>query len=600
MLVLRRILITLGCLILLLLAGAGATYLARHELLRRYEELPPFTHSGGVQTDHRVQMPDGISLATTVYEPAGSGPWPTILIRNPYDQFMPVVVTWCERLVRYGYACVYQDVRGQGGSEGEWEPVVNEGVDGSETLHWLAKQPFVDGNIGMLGPSYLAAVQWAAASVSLPPEVKTFVPSVFTTNNYASQYEGGMFRHETYTAWAAIMAQRGMGGESAGEQYQRAIRHRPHLEVDELFFGTRLPWYREWTGSPFPDAALWRRKDNRRLLSAPERLGIPILMVGGWYDVFFGPQFGDWERLASQSQSRFIIGPWTHRGSGGDALETPNAGGGLLQWIPVLDWLGHHLRGEPLDEPPGVATYVMRENRWLNRSTWPPKSRAMKLHLSAAKKSASCGGGRLSDAPSSIAERVQFVYDPDHPVPTRGGSGMLAFILPGFGGTPAANVWQGSICARPDVLSFQTDALTEPLHLAGRVQVALTVASDAADTAFTAKLVEVFDDGRAVNIRDGITSLALRNGAAYPQAYEPGESVEVHIRFWPIEWVVPAGSRLRLDVSSSDFPKYHAHPNRAGIWSQHKDAKTARQSLLLGEGLAGWVELPIVAGSPLQ
>lgn len=591
----RRLLIILASLVgIVVILGSGA-YLMRHELLRRYEDLPPFSHSGGEIDETRVEMRDGILLATRVYQPQGEGPWPTVLIRNPYVQMNSIVGSWCDRLVRYGYACVLQDVRGQGESEGEWEPATSEGRDGKDALDWLAEQPFMDGHIGMIGPSYLAAVQWAAASDTLPPEVKTFVPSVFSANTYDTLYEDGMFRHETFTAWAAMMATPGeMANPEAGAQYQQAIRHRPHLEVDKRFFEGKLPWYREWISNPSPSDPLWHTVENQQLRKTPERLQIPILMIGGWYDVFFGPQFKDWQRLASQSRSRFLIGPWTHIGGSGEALETPDAEGGLLQWRATLDWLGHHLRGEALDDGPGVATYSMRENRWRERRSWPPEAHPERFHLAGADNAKSCGGGQLLREAAIPAEQVRYVYDPDDPVPTRGGSGMLAFILPNFEGAPPANVWQEDLCQRDDVLSFQSEILDQPLHLAGEIEVALTIASDAADTAFTAKLVEVLSDGRAVNIRDGITSLAYRNEATEPQPYTPGELVEIHIRFWPIEWVVPAGSSLRLDISSSDFPKYHAHPNQAGIWSHQENAIRAEQRLFFGEGRAAWVELPAV------
>ena len=493
---LRRIaLATLGLLGLVIVL-AGVAFLGRHELMRRYEDLPPFSHAGGEIREARVAMRDGVDLATTIYEPEGAGPWPTVLIRNPYADMGAIVGSWCDRLVRYGYACVYQDVRGQGESEGEWEPAVNEAHDGSDTLRWLAQQPFMDGNIGMIGPSYLAAVQWAAASEGLPPEVKTFLPSVFTTNTYDSLYEDGMFRHETFTAWGALMAKpREMGGQQSGTQYQNAIRHRPHIEVDERFFGAHLPWYREWISSPSPSAPLWKRADNQLLLSTPERLDVPVLMIGGWYDVFFGPQFADWERLASQSRSRFVIGPWTHIGRGGNVLETPGAGGGLLQWEITLDWLGHHLRGEPLENGPGVHSYVMREQRWQEYETWPPLGSAKRFHLFDLADASRCGGGGLSESAPSSGESAEYVYDPDDPVPTRGGAGMLAFLLPGFDGAPAANVLQEDLCDRDDILSFETLPLEHSLHFAGRIEVALTVASDARDTAFTAKVVEVMADG---------------------------------------------------------------------------------------------------------
>lgn len=577
-----------------LLVVAACAYLLRFDLTRIAVGLPPFTHSAGPESFQMLPMRDGTRLATTTYLPSGAGPWPAILMRNPYLHFDVVVRSWCGRFVRYGYACVYQDVRGQGESEAEWEPLVNESRDGQDTLRWLVAQPFQDGNTAMVGPSYLAAVQWAAAAMELPPEVKTFVPSVFTSNPREVLYQNGMFRHEMSTAWVALMPRRGMRGRAGGEGYQRATRHRPHREVDELFFGGRLPWYREWLSSPAPMAPLWQGEENRRLVAAPETLRVPILMIAGWYDIVLGPQLGDWQRLATRSQSRLIVGPWTHLGSSRQAIETPDAGGGLMQWPVLLDWVGHHLKGEPLENRPGVATYVMREGRWVERSAWPPPTEKLRLYLIGTDEARRCEGGRLAETPAGSRQAAHFVYDPENPVPTRGGAGMLAFILPGFGGAPTASVWQEALCEREDVLSFASKPLDAPLHIAGTIEVGITATSDAADTSFTAKLVEVLPDGRAVNIRDSITSLAYRNGAATPRAYTPGEPVDLLIPFWPIEWKVPAGSRLRLDVSSSDFPKFHAHSNRAGLWSEQTDSVKAAQAVLTGPGRGGWLDLPRV------
>jgi putative CocE/NonD family hydrolase len=175
---------------------------------------------------------------------------------------------------------------------------------------------------------------------------------------------------------------------------------------------------------------------------------------------------------------------------------------------------------------------------------------------------------------------------------------MLAFLLPAFGGAPPSNVWQEGLCARADILSFRSDPLNEALHIAGNIEVTLTVASSAKDTAFTAKIVEVFADGREINVRDGISSLALRNGSQHPLAYEPGSELLLLLSLWPIEWEFAAGSRIRLDVSSSDFPKFHAHPNRAGPWAEQTDADVAEQTLIVGGTVESWLDLPVVAASP--
>jgi len=576
----------------ILLAVAG--WFARYEIMRISEGLPAFTHSAGQASGETVAMRDGILLAATIYQPEGDGPWPTVLIRNPYQGFDFIVGGWCELLTRYGYACIYQDVRGQGESEGDWEPLVNERDDGIDTLAWLTAQSFQDGNVGMMGPSYLAAVQWAVAG-DLPKEVKTLIPAVFTTRTYDTLYADGMFRHESFTAWTATMPTRGMNRQDSGEQYAKAIQHRPHNEVDELYFGHNLPWYQDWIGSPSRSDTYWKQDLHQLFKSNPARIEVPILMIGGWYDVFFGPQFEDWKRLASRSKSRFVIGPWTHIGQSGEAFDTPNAGGGLTQWKLVLDWFGHHLKGEVLANAPGVAVYQMGNNEWVEYAQWPPATDPLRFYLDATGDSHRCDGARLAGQPATAEIETNFVYNPDDPVPTRGGSGMLAFILPGFDGAPPANVWQGDLCAREDILSFLSDPLSAPLHIAGAITVGLTVASDAKDTSFTAKLVEVYPDGRAVNIRDGITTLAYRNGSTEPMPYEAGVPVDLTLEFWPIDWAVTEGSRLRLDVSSSDFPKYHAHPNRAGVWSAQAHAVEATQGLYTGPSRASWLELPVVS-----
>ena len=574
---------------------AVVAYFARHEITRVQEDMPSFTHSAGNNFDTMVKMSDGIELFTTVALPAGGNSFPTILLRNPYAEFGTILRdTLCGRFVRYGYACVFQDVRGQGQSGGDWVPGENEIGDGNDTLAWLVKQPFQNSNIAMVGPSYLAAVQWAAASGGLPEEVKTFIPAVYTSDNRSVMFHDGMFRHETFTAWASMMKETNSESDAdAGELYQRAIRHRPHIEVDTEVFGIDMPWYRRMVSGASADAEQWKVSGNSDLLKVPEQLTVPVLMIGGWYDVFLGPQFQDWQRLATQSSSRFVIGPWTHMGTGGEALETPNSEGGLFQWPIMLDWLEHHLKGRELQNKPGIASYVMRDNHWREYDSWPPVTHKKRFYLSGVTQSNSCDGGKLSTANGEPTMSVNFDYDPDNPVPTRGGAGMLAFILPGFEGAKPANVLQHGLCEREDVLSFISAPLAEDLHITGEIDLQLTVASSAEDTSFTGKLIEVMPDGKAINIRDSITSLAYRNHAERPQPYSPGELVSLAFDFWPIDWSVKKGSRLRLDISSSDFPKYHAHPNKAGNWAEIDNVEVARQTLFSGAGNESYLELPV-------
>ena len=572
----RLSLMVIGALVVAVIIG----WFARHELTRLQDGLPSFTHGAGDELEIMVPMVDGVQLYTTVQLPDGDGPFPTVVVRSPYAQFSNVMRdTLCGRFARYGYACVFQDTRGQGESEGDWEPGANEIGDGRDTLAWLVEQDFQDGNIGMVGPSYLASVQFAALAEGTPPELKTIIPSVYTTDTRGVMYQDGLFRHETFTAWASMMRGSNSDADTAGEDYQRAVRHRPHNEVDTKIYGAAMPWYQEMIAAASPADAFWQREDNTMMREIPQNMSIPILMIGGWYDVFFGPQFEDWERLATQSNSRFIIGPWTHAGTAGE-LPTPNSGGGLFQWSEMLPWLEHHLKGEPLTSATGLNLYVMGDGDWQQRDTWPTTEQVQTFYLANLDAANDCDSGRLAGAPGM--GEATYTYDPDNPVPTRGGAGMLAFILPGFDGAPPANVDQAGLCDRDDVLTFQGEPLADSILISGDISVTLDVSSSAPDTAFTARLIEVFPDGRAMNIRDSITSLAFRNGAEFPQNYTPGERASVTIDFWPIKWRLQPGSRLRVDISSSDFPKFHAHTNRAGPWAEQVGADIANQVIYGG------------------
>ncbi len=568
---------------------AAGLYFGRLQVLGYQLDLPSYTHDVGSEEVVRVAMRDGVELNTKVLQPSGTGPWPTVLIRNPYDA--PFVTFWCDIFVRFGYACVYQEVRGQMESEGEWEPMVAEPRDGEDTLAWLVEQPFQNGNIGFYGPSYLASVQWAAASRRLPPEVKTMVPMVFATDLYSLAYERGMFRHEILSAWAALMPGRGFNRDN-GKKYQEFIRHRPFIEVDERYFGVKLDWFRDYLTNPSRSDRFWQRQELIDVRATPPNIDIPVLLIGGWYDIFFNGQLSDWYRLGSRLKSKLVIGPWTHLQQTAGDLDLEDGRGVGWQWRLVLDWMGHHLRGEPLEQKVGVVeSYAIGEDRWHTRPNWPPETRAERWHLDELAGAYDCDGGRLRADVPGASQSVEYTYDPDDPVPMRGGAGSLAFIL--TDGGPVHSVEQAGLCERADVMSFASEPLSRALRIAGPISVVLSVSSDAPDTSFTAKLVEVKADGSAFNVRDGIATLAYPSDSLRPLSYEPGALARVEIDLWPIEWVFEAGSKIRLDVSSSNFPAYHAHPNRAGVWSLQEDAVLAQQTLHAGAERSAYLELPI-------
>jgi len=575
-------------LVALLALLLGAAWGLRHEIGRRAVGLPPFRHALGETAEISVPMRDGVALATTVILPAGPGPFPALLTRSPYPDLRRPLSLQCEVYARYGYACVLQDARGRGRSGGEWTPYVHEREDGLDTLAWLVAQPWVDGNVGLIGASYLAFTQWVLAD-ALPPQVKTLVPAVWSPDYYATLYERGMFRNDVYTSWT--LGNSGLSSPlPAREQFQGAVRYRPQIEADERFLGGRVPWYREWLAHPEPEAAVWSTGLWAQLRSMPERTAVPVLMLAGWYDHNLEGMFEAFDRLGSRDRSALVVGPWLH--TTGAAAERFPSGYGPIARL-ALRWLDHHLRGASgAGLPTGVEAFVL--NGGFRRfEPWPPAGEPMRLHLAPGE-----GGrcpGALSREPAGEPSALGYRYDPDAPVPSRGGDALFAGLLGGLGAPQPGSVLQEPPCSRPDVLSFLSEPLPGALTVAGRVAVHLRVASSAEDTAFAIKLSEVDGGGRAFNIRDSIASLAYAEPGG-PQRHPPGSAVDLDYALWPIAWQLPAGARLRLDVTSSNTPAYHVHPNRFGPWAEQEGAQVAQQALHVGGPRGAWIELPVLPG----
>jgi hypothetical protein len=577
----RLLRVALALFALLGLFAVGA-FTLRHELGRRALGLPSFTSSLGGRELLFVTTRDGVRLATHVIKPAGDGPFPALLMRSPYPDIRPLLTYQCELYARYGYACVLQESRGRGGSEGEWIPFLHERDDGIDALRWLVAEHWTDGNVALIGASYLGFTQWVLAD-ALPPDVRTIVPAVVSTKRRATMYERGMFRSDLYTSWT--VGNSGRETElSPSEQFWGAVRHRPALEADVRFLGGELPWYREWLSHPEPDAKLWSEGVWAKLESVPERTAVPVLMIAGWYDHNLAGTFEAFDRLRSRWRSLLVVGPWLHTfQSAGRDLPSGIAYTAQLQ----LRWLEHQLKGEPSGEPAeGVFAFVMGEG-FRSFPSWPPPSQSLQWHLAAPSVGA-CFGALVEGAPPAPAT-LAYRYDPDDPVPTQGGEALLGWAA-GVDAPSPGRVEQDPPCARPDVLSFLSEPLAEDLVVIGRPRVHLEVASSAEDSAFSVKLIEVDGRGRATNVRDSIASLAYADGAG-PRAYTPGSVVPLDFTLWPIAIRLPAGSRLRLDVSSSNFPAYHAHPNRAGPWAEQREARVATQTLALG---GAWLKLPVV------
>ncbi len=597
---LKKISALLLAILLIAIVAVFSATVNRTNILRAHLGLPDFSHGPGAKSEFMLPMRDGIRLRTLRMFPDSEGPWPTVLIRNPYDTMGSDFFNWfCELFVRYGYACVYQETRGQMRSEGEWEPLVNEIADGSDTLHWIAGQNWNDGNIGMWGVSYLALTQWAGA-MDHPRALKTFVPISMGTDFHSILYEKGNMRLFV-SLWALLMPDRNINIEGV-LKFMEAAEHRPHTEIDQKYAGKTLDWYQEWIRDVGTDAPTWQREDAKAVKKVGENLHIPVLIYEGWYDPFFKAELQNFQSLASRSQSRMVLGPWSHiqlPASSRELIAEPAIG---LSLTDTLVWFERYLKGvEESEVKEGVRVFDIGLDKWKEYYSWPNEGAYLHFALANFDQANTCEGGRLVRVPQaedifeqehslSPMESVSYTYDPDDPVMSRGGS---AFLGPLDLNIAPGSIDQKGLCDRDDVLTFVSEPFEKHQTISGTQWANLLVSTDAEDTAFTAKLIDVSPDGLAVNIRDSISTLAYRNNASSALTYTPNDRVAVSMDMWPIEWTIKKGHRLRLDISSSNFPAFNIHSNFSGPWSEQAKVKKAEQTVYKSSNLI----IPIFLGS---
>lgn len=549
-------------------------------IVRSSNGLPEYTHAEGAWRHVDVPMRDGVKLKTHILMPAGLERAPMVLIRNPYPRDLLFTLS-CGVFSRYGIGCVVQDVRGQRESEGEWHPLIHEIDDGEDTLAWLDAQPFAE-SIALYGQSYLAGTALAASS-QLPPKVKTMVLAVFGTDLRKVVTERGLFPHELLTVWASYMPSRERPAD-AKRSFEQALAYRPHLECDEVAFGGKRPWYREWLEASLPTAPIWTLAANQKLKEIPPRIQLPVLYIEGFDDPFLPAGLETFSRLGSKERSHLALLPTSHVGLQPGAVTIAGAEGQYLWKLPV-PWLLHHLKGAPLPFPAtGVTSWARGEVEPVHRAEWPPPTQTEGLvlqpQLSDAKEP--CVQRALGGEPGTPA-LLSYRYNPLRPWLSEGGArglGMPLLVAGTLNPGPQRQTWD---CGRSDVIRFTTPVLAAPKRIAGTMRLDLSVRSSAKDTAFYAKLVDIDPDGFAVHMTDGAATLRLptaRDEAYVP--YEPHSVRRLEVEFFPTEWVLQPGHRLGLWVSSSNYPALSAHLNTEEPWFKSKTPLLAEQTMELG------------------
>jgi uncharacterized protein len=531
-----------------------------------------------VERELMVTTRDGVRLATDVYRPEGPGPFPTLVYRIRGSRSAAFIVGLLLlnplEAVRRGYAVVVQEVRGRAGSESRWHPFVHERKDGEDCLEWVLAQPWCDGRLATYGTAYSAETALAIAALGRD-EVKA-VAVLGTGADYHDGwvYTSGAFELGWNVYWAYMTLSESIGRLDVDEDTRAELRREYAAAlIDAPKTAERLPitdhpllercgelQYHEWLEHPDYDE-YWEAVD---VLASIDRIRAPILSIAGWHDNFLASHMALYraarERAPEPGRShhRLIVGPWEHANyvspfstSRTGAVEFgPSARCGEAFSGPLLlDWFDRWVKGLDTGTAAGVRYWQLGEDEWREAASWPPEHAERRLYLRA--------GGDLGDEPPAGDEPADaYVYDPLDPVPTIGGKTLMPTIM------GAGIEDQRPVESRPDVICFTSPELTEPVAVHGPVRVELWASSSAVDTDFTAKLVDVAPDGFAANLADGIVRARYRDSPRKRSApLTPGAATRFAIDLWDLAHTFLRGHRIRVEISSSNFPRFDRNMN---------------------------------------
>jgi uncharacterized protein len=520
-------------------------------------------------------MRDGVVLYADIYHPAAAGRFPVLLERTPYDKAVDKEIDIGERAAAQGYVVIVQDVRGRYTSGGEWYPFRYESQDGYDTVEWAARLPYANGKVGMFGSSYVGATQMLAA-IAHPPHLAGICP-MFTPSNYHDGwvYLGGAFQQWFDQTWTSILAQNTAeryfkGITSTTEDVRvlplsnyRVFNLEKPLQPGDLT-PKFAPYYLDWLAHPTYDSywQTWSIEDHYRDIQ------VPSLTVAAWYDIFLGGSLRNYGGVRKEGGSetarnnqKLLITIGGHAGSGRKigAVDFGPAAGAFDESDVTLEWYDYLFKGARNHFATGrpVKIFVMGKNQWREEEEWPlrrARSTTYYLH-SDGKANSSAGGGVLSTERPAAEKSDRYVYDPENPVPTLGGP------LCCDSHQPPGPRDQQTVEDREDVLVYSTPPFASDTEVTGPVSVALYATSSAVDTDFTAKLVDVDEKGIARNLAEGIVRARYREGHGKSEVMSPGTVYKFSIDLWATSNVFFAGHRLRLEISSSNFPRFDRNLN---------------------------------------
>ncbi len=564
-----------------------------------------------------IPMRDGCVLKGDIYRPDTPERLPVLLNRTPYDKKFPLISALtldAVRAAQRGYNVVFVDCRGRFASEGTFTCFVDEPRDGYDTIEHLARQPFADGKVGTFGASYMGATQWLAAA-ERPPSLKAMVPSI-TASDYHNgwTYQGGAFALFFNVSW--LMTALGLPrllreretNPAAGPELGRVMSsidtmrdQMDFLPLKEFpLFRAGAPYFFDWLEHPNNDA-YWRKLC---IEESYDKIDVPALNLGGWYDIFQGGTIRNYLGMKARGagdaarRQRLMMGPWNH------ALPLPSLVGQVdmgFRASPIsvdldgqqLEWFDYWLKGKANGAAEGapVNLYVMGRNDWREEKEWPlPGTEWRRYYLhSRGRANSAYGDGALATDTPGAEPPDSYLYNPLSPVPTMGG-GLCCYP----NSVPGGAFDQAAVEHRADVLVYSTEPLAEDLEVTGPVKLTLYASSSAPDTDFTAKLVDVGPCGFARNLTDGIIRARVRESQSDPTLITPGKVYEFNIDMWSTANLFKAGHRIRLEVSSSNFPRFDRNPNTGHDLFADAETRPALQTVMHERSFASHLTLPVI------
>lgn len=542
----------------------------------------------------KVPVRDGTKLATNVYLPLTGETCPVVLVRNAYnragfiDTFFP----------KHGMALVVQDCRGRYESEGEFYPFIHEAEDGYDTLEWIGRQPWCNGKIGMYGDSYLAATQFYAAPMG-SRFLRALNPRFMAGDCWKRAYYcDGVFSLALVWSWLCFESASRISQASAMPllNVPEVLRTLPILTLDEASGVGPISYYRDYVQhSRYDD--YWKKLNIR---DQCRQLQMPVFLIGGWYDNYAAETAANFLELRNHAPTpelrnshRMLIGPWMHGINQSSVLGELDFGEEALRENDAthrwLDTILHDRIASEFQQAP-IRIFVMGINKWRDEYEWPlARTRYVKYYLRE--------GGKLTlESPRLEESPDHYVYDPENPVPTLGGNhsigpynpGLYEFVKPG-------PYDQRPVEQRSDVLVYTSEVLEQDTEVTGPVMLKLYASSSAVDTDFVAKLTDVYPDGRSINITEGVIRARFREDVwGNPKLLQPGAVYEFTIDMQVTSNVFKAGHRIRVDITSSNFPLWDRNLNTGNDPGTDTQIMIADQTIYHNTDRPSHIIVPVV------